>query len=130
MKKAFTVIEVFAALFLISVGMVCFMQLVFALQEQRQSERYWAIASDQLQNVLELALAGPDGLTVTEAMREMVERSLPDGTIELDQVELPGTENAALLQGTLTWNDGSNRPRKSVTMVRLDSRRQTADGRN
>ena len=123
MKRAFTVIEVFAALFLISVAMLCFMQLIFALQEQRQSARHRAIASDQLQNVLELAMENPealqDGLTPTEAMRSMVEQSLPDGAVELAWVELPDTENARLLQGTLTWSDGTNRPRKSVTMVRL-----------
>ena len=118
MKKAFTIIEVFAALFLISAAMICFTQLVFALQEQRQSERHRAIASDQLQNVLELALENPSG-PPTEAMRAMVEHALPGGTIELIQVEIADAENAALLQGTLTWNDGANRPKKSVTMVRL-----------
>jgi len=119
MQKAFTLIEVFASLFLISVAMICFMQLVFALQEVRQSDRHRAIASDQLQNVLELADALPDSLAPTEAMHAMVENALPGGTVELKKVELPDTENAVLLQGTITWNDGANRPRKSLTMVKL-----------
>ena len=117
--KAFTLIEVFAALFLISVTMVCFMQLVFALQEGRQSDRQWAIASDQLLGVLELAAERPDDLTPTEAMRSMVDNALPGGTVELSRVEIPDTENATLLQGTITWNDGTNRPKKTLTMVRL-----------
>jgi len=125
MRKAFTLIEVFAALFLISVAMICFTQLVFALQQQRQMDRHRAIASDQLQNVLALAVAEfagesrADDLTPTEAMCSMVDSALPGGTVELKWVQLPEAENAALLQGTLTWDDGEKRPRKSLTMVRL-----------
>ncbi len=119
-RKAFTIIEVFAALVLISVGMICFTQLLFSLQEQRQSDRQRAIASDQLQNVLELAAASPgDDSATTETMRSMVEHSLPDAAVELKRVDLPDVENAHLIQGTITWNDGPDRPKKSLTMVRL-----------
>jgi len=121
-KSAFTLIEVSAALLLVTVCAVAFAQLVALAASERTIERTRRMAVDQLQNVMEyLAATEPAKIIAGDFDRtpfdSLIERSLPDGKIVFETKTI---ENDNVI-GTITvsWSDGEKRPRKEVSMFRL-----------
>jgi len=121
-KSAFTLIEVSAAVVLLAVCAVCFAQLVALATSERTSERSQRTVADQLQNVLEhLAETETEKLITGDFSKtpfeSLIERSLPDGRIIFETKTI---ENETVLWTvTVSWDDGTRRPRKKVAMFRL-----------
>lgn len=121
-EKAFTLIEVSAAVALLAVCAMIFAQMVSLTASNRGDERIRQTATDQLQNVLErLAATEPAKLTAgdfdKEPFESLIERSLPDGKIVFDTKTLESGN--VIFTVTVSWSDGEARPRKDVSMFRL-----------
>ena len=121
-KRAFTLIEVSAAIVLLAMCAVCFAQLVALTTAERAGERTRRMAVDLLQNVMEsLAATEPDIIAAggfdKTSFESLIERALPGGKILFDAKTM---ENGNVL-GTITvsWGDGEKQPQKKVSMFRL-----------
>ena len=122
MKKAFTLIEVSAAIALLAVCALSFTQLVALTTSERFAERTRRTATDQLQNVLErLAATEPQKLAAGDfdktPFESLIERSLPDGKIVFDTKKIES--DSVIFTVTVSWSNGNKRPRKEAAMFRL-----------
>lgn len=126
-RRAFTMIEVGVALFIISICVAGFTQLIFIVSENEHSLRSRLVAQDQFWNVLEMLpthCESDQAPTPTDAMRQLVENALPEARLEFQKVPFdesgaPAVENAILVKGIVSWNDGENRSRKQVSFLKL-----------
>lgn len=121
-KTGFTLIEVSAAIVLLAVSMLLFMQLVALTTSERAAERTRRTAVDQLQNVLErLAVLPTEQLVAGEldktAAESLIERSLPDGKIVFETKKMDSDD--IVFTVTVSWSDGEKRPRKKAAMFRV-----------
>jgi prepilin-type N-terminal cleavage/methylation domain-containing protein len=121
-KYGFTLVEVSAAIAVLAMCVVVFMQLIAMTTSERVAERTRRIAVDQVQNVLERLAALPaEKLAAGEfdktAAESLIERSLPDGKIVFSTKEVES--NRAVFTVTVSWSNGEERPRKEVSMFRL-----------
>lgn len=123
----FTVIEVVAAIFLLSACIVALSQLVAFVASQRVAEEIRQAAADQLQNVLEqLEGISNEKKVALDFDRSVFEatskRAVPDGKVEFF-CEPANLENDAVnshvFRIVVSWNRGKNRPRGEVSMFRL-----------
>ena len=122
-KSAFTLVEVTAAIALLAACAFCFAQLVALATSQRVTERTRQTAVDQLQNVLErLAATETEKLIAgnfdKQPFESLIDRSLPDGKIAFGMRTMENDH--VLWTVTVSWSDGEKRPRKEVSMFRLD----------
>ncbi len=98
--------------------LVVLLQAVFQLSDHRLDRRTRQIAVDTLLNVNEmLDFSAPPAEMELEPLREMVARTLADG--ELTVTELPNEQNdIALLRIAVSYNEGANRPKRIVHLIR------------
>lgn len=122
----FTVVEIVAALFLLTACTVAFSQLVVFVSSQRVDETIRQAAVDQLQNVLEQL----DGLPVEKRValyfdkseyEQTTRRAVPDGKIEFSSqpAEFNDSVQSFVFQATVSWNRGESRSRGEVSLFRL-----------
>jgi prepilin-type N-terminal cleavage/methylation domain-containing protein len=119
-KRAFTLIEVTAAIALLAVCMVSFAQLVALATSERVADRTRRTAADQLQNVLErLADTEPEKLMSGNfdkaPFESLIERSLPDGKIVFEAKTIDGKD---IWTVTVSWSGHEKQPRKEIAMFR------------
>ncbi|MDR0328133.1 MAG: prepilin-type N-terminal cleavage/methylation domain-containing protein [Planctomycetaceae bacterium] len=119
-KNAFTLIEVAAAIALLTVCMVSFAQLVALATSERVADRTRRTATDQLQNVLErLAATEPEKLMSGNfdkaPFESLIERSLPDGKIVFEAKTI---DDKDIWTVTVSWNSNEKQPRKEISMFR------------
>lgn len=128
--NGFTILEMVVALFLLTVCLVAFSQLVVFVTTQRVAEGTRQAAVDQLQNVFEQLSDLPDeklaALDFDDSdYQETARRAVPDGRIEFSCNAVPWNEAEApevrsrLFQAALSWDRGENRPRGTVSLFRL-----------
>jgi hypothetical protein len=121
-KSAFTLVEVSAAIVLLTVCMVTFAQLVVLTTSERASERTRRTAVDQLQNIMEcLAATEPAKLVAGDFDKApfelLIARSLPEGKIVFNTMTV---ENDHVIWTiTVSWSGGEKRPKNEVAMFRL-----------
>ena len=121
-RNGFTVVELIAAMLLVSVCIVGFSQLVFMVVDLQNAAQIRGVATDQLQNIMELIPEmenAAENPVPTESMRRLASQALPEGEIEFESLPITEVDDAMLLKGTVSWNDAAKRLRKNVSMVRL-----------
>lgn len=129
-KHGFTVVEIVAALALLTACIVAFSQLFVFVTSQRNAEEIRQAAVDQLQNVREqLRGISDEKLAALDFDRSDFEqttrRALPGGEIEFSTesaTPAPGADSTMqsdVLQITVSWDRGEKRPRGEVSLFRL-----------
>jgi len=113
-KRAFTLIEVSAAIVLLAVCAVCFAQLYALVTAERANARTRQTAVDLLLNVMERFDTDDFDKTPFESL---IERSLPDGKIEFEAKTVEN--NNVIATVTISWNASDKQPRRKVSMFRL-----------
>lgn len=120
-NSGFTIFELVAAIFMVTVCMVAFAQLVFSTSEYRRARQTTQSAQDQLLNMLEmLDREEPEKLKNLDFDKQPFEtllaHSLPDGTVAFSVK--PFSEDSDLLEVTVSWDAGEKRPRRELTLVK------------
>jgi hypothetical protein len=121
----FTIVEIVAAIALLTACIVGFAQM-FALDvAQRNAERTWQTAADQVQNVFEqIADLPTDKLIALDFDKSEYEqttrRAVPKGEINFSctPAEFDGEVKSYVLRAAVSWDRGS-RPRGEVSLFRL-----------
>ena len=121
-RHGFTFVEIFAAIAVIAVCAVLFVQLVTLTASERVNERTRQQAVDQIQNALErLAILPPERLIAGDfdknAAESLIERTLPEGRIVFDTKE--AEHDNIIFTVAVSWCNGKGKPRREVAMFRL-----------
>ncbi|MDR1964470.1 MAG: hypothetical protein LBQ50_11875 [Planctomycetaceae bacterium] len=114
-------LDVCVGLVLVSTAMVVFSQSVFQLVDHRTDQKLRQIATDTLLNVnemIDLETLTVNGKEQLKPLEEMVARSLPDGKLSVEKLEEPALNNLTLFQITISYENGKNRPRRELPIVR------------
>ena len=129
-NAGFTIVELIAAIMVVTVCMAAFVKIAHVARQQRDYGREHQTAVDQTLNVLELlAAADPVQLAAGDVdltpHESLIARSLPDGKLLVACEQLAGGDatNAAAdvwqLTATVSWKPGANLPQRSVALARL-----------
>ena len=133
-RAAFSIVELIAAIMVVSLCLVAFAKIVHLAGQQRLIHREHQTAVDQTLNVLEhIVAADPEQLAAAEIdltpHETLIARALPDGKLFVTcmplQVGDSGVETTVgtwQLDATVSWNPGANLPRRSATFTRLLSK--------
>ena len=129
----FTIVELIAAIMVVSLCIVAFAKIVHLAGQQRELGREHQTAVDQTLNVLEhLVAADPEQLATGEIdltpHETLIAQVLPGGkllvtceTLEVEHVDV-ATVDIWRLDASVSWSPGTNLPRRSVTITRLLSK--------
>ncbi|GHT40210.1 hypothetical protein FACS189443_0220 [Planctomycetales bacterium] len=131
-RDGFTIVELIAAMFLLTVCIAAFSQLVAFVVSQRSAERIRQCAVDQLQNVLEQIAVIPDEKLIAldfdkTEYEATTARAVPDGQLTffckptektLEKSNETGSVQSYIFEATVSWDRGSL-PRGKVLMFRL-----------
>jgi len=133
-RVAFSIVELIAAIMVVSLCLVAFAKIAHLAGQQRLIHREHQTAVDQTLNVLEyLVAANPEQLAAAEIdlmpHETLIARTLPDGKLLVTcmplQVGDSGIETTVgtwQLDATVSWSPGANIPRRNVTFTRLLSK--------
>ena len=127
--SGFTTFELVAAIFIVTVCMVAFAQLVFSTSEYRRARQMTQAAQDQLLNVLEMLDREEPGKLKNldfdkQPFENLLADSLPGGKIAFAVKPFPADASgnippdSALLEVTVTWDAGEKRPPHSLALVK------------
>lgn len=127
--SGFTTFELIAAIFMVSVCMVAFAQLVSGTLGYRQTRQTTQAANDQLLNVLEmLDREEPERLKNLDFDKQPYEmllaNSLPGGKVAFSIKPFPdgqgenSPKDSALLEVTVNWDVGEKRPSRELILVK------------
>jgi Tfp pilus assembly protein PilV len=125
-RGGFTIVELLAAVFILTACIVAFSQLVVFVASQRAAEGIRQNAVDQLQNVFEqIAVISDEKLAALDFDKKEYEartlRAVPDGKLTFSCK--PADETAALqsyvFEANVSWSRGEKQQRGNVSLFRL-----------
>ncbi len=117
-QRGFFLLDVAVGFVLVLTAMLILTQIAFQLADHRTLMRQRQIGIETLQNVAELL----DGSAVApETLEKLVADSLPDGQLQLKAVPAENFPEFSQLRITVSYNEGRNRPRRKLSLVRIVS---------
>lgn len=129
-RRAFTIIEVVVAVFLLAACLVAYAQLRTTLITQQSRLNTTDVARLQLQNVFEIiGKLPPDELRKGDFsafnIESLIANTLPAGEIKFEVTPVvfrdqqDGEVTVHLLKSTVFWEEKAGHPKRSLSLVRL-----------